>query len=56
MYLLYLVYESLPPPQRGRHAPTPRKERRRKEEGGEKVEEKKDRGSEGQTPHPNPEN
>ena len=32
---IYLLYENLLPPQRSRHAHTPRKERRRKEEGSE---------------------
>ena len=39
--LTYLLYEKLFPAQRGRHAPTPRKEIRRKEQRGEKVEEKR---------------
>ena len=42
---IYLLYENLLPPQQGWHAPTPRKERRRKEQGAEKMEEKKDQGT-----------
>ena len=53
---IYLLYEHLLPPWRDQHAPKPRKERRRKERGSEKMEEKKDRGKEGETTHPNPGN
>ena len=42
---MYLLYENLLPPQRSRHAPKPRKEKRRKELGDEKMEEKKYRGT-----------
>ena len=47
---IYLLYESLLPPQCGRHTTTPRKERRRKEQGFEKMGGEKDRGTEGETP------
>ena len=47
---IYLLYENLLPPQRDRHVPTPRKERRRKEQGSENMEEKNDRDTEGETP------
>ena len=57
MYLfIYLLFENLLPPQRGRHAPTPRKERKRKTRDWKDGRKKKDRATEGETPHPKPGN
>ena len=41
IYLFIYYTRTVIPPQRGRHATMPRKERRRKEQGSEKMEEKK---------------
>ena len=54
IYFIYLLYESLLPLVWGRHAPTPRKETRGKERVSEKGEEKRNRGTEGETSYLNP--
>ena len=49
---IYILFENLIPPQWGQYALMPRKGRRKKKQGGEKMEEKKDRGTEGKTLYP----
>ena len=53
---IFILYETILPPQWGRHASTPKKGEKKERTRKEKMEGKTDRGTEGETPHPKPGN